>query len=95
MSSLTRATTSHQLRTWALRAGITSRPPQSATAPSAEPAFFCTSDTLNPMHTFTAELWLWDARRSDTWTFVTVPTDVTAAIEDAADALGPRAGFGR
>ena len=52
------------------------------------------SDTLNPMRTFTAELWLWDARRSDTWTFVTVPTDVTAAIEDAADALGPRAGFG-
>ncbi len=46
------------------------------------------------MHTFTAELWLWDARRSDTWTFVTVPPEVTAAIEDEADALGPRAGFG-
>ena len=46
------------------------------------------------MHTFTAELWLWDARRSDTWTFVTVPPDVTTAIEDEADALGPRAGFG-
>lgn len=46
------------------------------------------------MHTFTAELWLWDARRSDTWTFVTVPPEVSAAIEDAADALGPRAGFG-
>lgn len=46
------------------------------------------------MHTFRAELWLWDARRSDTWTFVTVPADVSAAIEDAADALGPRAGFG-
>ncbi len=46
------------------------------------------------MHTFTAELWVWDARRSDTWTFVTVPPDVTTAIEDEADALGPRAGFG-
>jgi hypothetical protein len=46
------------------------------------------------MHTFTAGLWLWDARRSDTWTFVTVPPDVTTAIEDEADALGPRAGFG-
>lgn len=46
------------------------------------------------MHTFTAELWLWDARRSDTWTFVTVPPEVTTAIEDEADALGPRAGFG-
>ncbi len=45
-------------------------------------------------HTFTAELWLWDARQSDTWTFVTVPPEVCAAIEDAADALGPRAGFG-
>lgn len=45
-------------------------------------------------HTFTAQLWLWDARRSDTWTFVTVPPDVSAAIEDAAAALGPPAGFG-
>ena len=46
------------------------------------------------MRTFAAELWVWDARRSDTWTFVTVPPAVTAAIEDEADALGPRAGFG-
>jgi hypothetical protein len=46
------------------------------------------------MHTFTASLWLWDARRSDTWTFVTVPPEVTTVIEDEADALGPRAGFG-
>ncbi len=45
-------------------------------------------------HTFTAELWLWDARRADTWTFVTVPPEVTAAIEDDADSLGPRGGFG-
>ena len=47
-----------------------------------------------PEHVFTAELWRWDARRSDTWTFVTVPADVTAAVEDEADARGPRAGFG-
>jgi len=46
------------------------------------------------MHTFTAELWLWEARSPSTWTFVTVPPEVTAAIEDEADALGPRAGFG-
>lgn len=46
------------------------------------------------MHTFTAELWVWDARRTDTWTFVTVPPDVTGAIEDEADSRGPRAGFG-
>jgi hypothetical protein len=45
-------------------------------------------------HTFRAELWLWDARRADTWTFVTVPGEVTAAIQDEADARGPRAGFG-
>ncbi len=47
-----------------------------------------------PEHTFTAELWVWDARRQDTWTFVTVPRDVSAALEDEADARGPRAGFG-
>ncbi len=45
-------------------------------------------------HRFTAELWLWDARKQDTWTFVTVPPEVTAAVEDEADASGPRAGFG-
>ncbi len=45
-------------------------------------------------HTFAAELWVWDARRADTWTFVTVPREVTEAVEDQADARGPRAGFG-
>jgi Domain of unknown function (DUF1905) len=45
-------------------------------------------------HHFTAELWLWDARRQDTWTFVTLPPDVSAAVEDEADGQGPRAGFG-
>jgi hypothetical protein len=45
-------------------------------------------------HAFTAPLWQWDARRQDTWTFVTVPPEVTTAIEDLADARGPRAGFG-
>lgn len=44
--------------------------------------------------TFEAELWVWDARRSDTWTFVTLPPEIAAAVEDAADAQGPRAGFG-
>ena len=45
-------------------------------------------------HTFVAELWVWDARRSDTWTFVTVPADVSEHLEDEADARGPRGGFG-
>lgn len=45
-------------------------------------------------HTFTAEVWRWDARKSDGWTFVTVPPEESEAIEDAADALGPRTRFG-
>jgi hypothetical protein len=45
-------------------------------------------------HRFTAELWVWDARRQDTWTFVTLPPQVSAAVEDEADGRGPRAGFG-
>ncbi len=45
-------------------------------------------------HHFAAELWLWDARQQDTWTFVTLPPEVSAAVEDEADAHGPRAGFG-
>ena len=52
------------------------------------------SDAGDDEHTFTAELWLWDARKTDTWTFVTVPPEVTASLEDESDARGPRAGFG-
>jgi hypothetical protein len=47
-----------------------------------------------PVLAFVAPLWQWDARRQDTWTFVTVPPEVTTALEDLADARGPRAGFG-
>lgn len=40
---------------------------------------------------FTAEPWIWDARKSDSWTFITLP-------EDASDELRarsmPSAGFG-
>lgn len=45
-------------------------------------------------HRFTASLWRWDARQSDTWTFVTLPPDVSAAVEDEALSRGPRTGFG-
>lgn len=45
-------------------------------------------------HTFIAELWVWDARRSDTWTFVTIPSDISELIEDEIEARGPRRGFG-
>jgi hypothetical protein len=43
---------------------------------------------------FTAELWLWDARRADTWTFVTVPEEASAIIAEEAELAGVRAGFG-
>ena len=43
--------------------------------------------------TFTAELWIWDARRADSWTFVTLPAEVSDVIRDMAGAT-PRRGFG-
>lgn len=41
---------------------------------------------------FDAELWLWDARRTETWTFVSLPADQSDEIRDLA--AGPRRGFG-
>jgi hypothetical protein len=41
---------------------------------------------------FDAELWLWDARRDESWTFVTLPIDASEEIRDITD--GPRRGFG-
>jgi Domain of unknown function (DUF1905) len=41
---------------------------------------------------FDAELWLWDARRADAWTFVTLPAEESAEIGDLAG--GVRRGFG-
>lgn len=40
---------------------------------------------------FTAELWIWDARKSDSWTFVTVPTE---SSDDLRATSGPPNGFG-
>ncbi|MFB9928527.1 DUF1905 domain-containing protein [Amycolatopsis halotolerans] len=40
---------------------------------------------------FDAELWIWDARRTDTWTFVSLPGDVSDEIRELG---GPRRGFG-
>lgn len=42
------------------------------------------------MH-FDAELWIWDARRTDTWTFVSLPGDISDEIRELG---GPRRGFG-
>jgi hypothetical protein len=41
---------------------------------------------------FEAELWEWDARRTETWTFVTLPADASDEIRERA--AGPRRGFG-
>jgi Domain of unknown function (DUF1905) len=41
---------------------------------------------------FEAELWLWDARRTDTWVFVSLPGEESAEIRDLAGGL--RRGFG-
>ncbi|MDO8732632.1 MAG: DUF1905 domain-containing protein [Actinomycetota bacterium] len=43
------------------------------------------------LHVFTAQLWAWDARKSDTWTFVTVPPELSDELRERS---GLRAGFG-
>jgi len=42
--------------------------------------------------TFDAELWMWDARQADSWTFVSLPTEASEEIRELTD--GPRRGFG-
>jgi hypothetical protein len=42
--------------------------------------------------TFSAELWLWDARRADAWMFVSLPASESDEIRDLAGGL--RRGFG-
>ena len=42
-------------------------------------------------YTFAAELWIWDARKSDAWTFVTVPPDHS---DDLRARGGATKGFG-
>jgi hypothetical protein len=41
---------------------------------------------------FDAELWVWDARRAETWTFVSLPVEASEDIRELA--AGPRRGFG-
>ncbi|WP_406044673.1 DUF1905 domain-containing protein [Micromonospora sp. NBC_00898] len=41
---------------------------------------------------FDAELWIWDARRADSWTFVSLPAEASEEIRDLAG--GSRRGFG-
>jgi hypothetical protein len=42
--------------------------------------------------TFDAELWVWDARRDESWTFVTLPQEQSEDIRHLT--AGPRRGFG-
>jgi hypothetical protein len=42
---------------------------------------------------FDAELWMWDARRVDSWIFVSLPVEASEEIREAA-AGGPPRGFG-
>jgi hypothetical protein len=44
------------------------------------------------MVAFDAELWQWDARRNDSWTFVSLPTDASEEIR--ARSGGRSRGFG-
>jgi hypothetical protein len=50
----------------------------------------CESDLV--VVVFDAELWMWDARRADSWTFVSLPAEASEDIRDLAPE--PRRGFG-
>lgn len=41
---------------------------------------------------FESELWLWEARRTESWTFVSLPADASEDIRELS--AGPRRGFG-
>ncbi|GAB2816978.1 DUF1905 domain-containing protein [Actinocorallia aurea] len=41
---------------------------------------------------FEAEVWIWDARRADTWMFVSLPAEASAEIRDRP--RPPSSGFG-
>jgi len=43
-------------------------------------------------YVFDAQLWIWDARKADSWTFVRLPEDVSEEVRELA--AGPRRGFG-
>lgn len=47
--------------------------------------------TAPQTYSFHAELWVWDARRHDTWTFVSLPPEIAEEIGERAP---PTAGFG-
>src|SRR5690606_28784197 len=52
----------------------------------------CVCDGDAVIVSFDAELWVWDARRADTWTFVSLPVEISEEIRDLVG-TSPR-GFG-
>jgi hypothetical protein len=50
-------------------------------------------DAENVVIVFDAELWTWDVRRADSWTFVSLPDEASEEIRDLV-AGEPRRGFG-
>jgi hypothetical protein len=42
-------------------------------------------------YVFSTRLWIWDARKSDTWTFATVPPEHSDELRERG---GPPGGFG-
>jgi len=50
----------------------------------------CDADAM--VVVFEAKLWEWDARRNDSWAFVSLPTEESEEIRDRA--TGTRRGFG-
>lgn len=49
-------------------------------------------DAAGVIVVFESELWLWDARRDESWTFVSLPAEASQDIREMFD--GPRRGFG-
>ncbi len=47
---------------------------------------------LRVEYVFEGELWLWEARRTDNWTFVSLPADISDEIRELSE--GARNGFG-
>jgi Domain of unknown function (DUF1905) len=58
--------------------------------PGLSPGRMWQADTVKVV--FDAELWLWDARRTDAWVFVSLPGEDSEEIRDLAGGL--RRGFG-
>ncbi len=49
-------------------------------------------DALPVIVTFESKLWIWDARRDDSWTFVSLPAEESEEIRELTS--GQRRGFG-